>query len=435
MVHCREINPKIDFAALHQFKPEAYPYFFASNTRGRINTRYSIILAYPEKTIVQRAGDADCLDLINTRLDKTDNDAGLPFVGGWFVFLSYEYAATIEPGVEFFAEQSSLPVALASRIPAAIIIDHEKNRCTIVADAKNQSLIDQIERDIEQAGSWSAMPLAALEIHEEPAQIYRDYLDKTHRYIVDGDIFQANLSRRWQAHSKKHIDPLSLYQKLCLSNPAPFAAFAKLGQHTILSSSPERLVSVQQGQVETRPIAGTHPRGKTDKEDTALSVELLKHPKERAEHVMLIDLERNDLGRICRPGSISVQDNMTLETYSHVHHIVSSIRGELKPDTSLKDVIHAVFPGGTITGCPKVRCMEIISELEQSPRGAYTGSLGYVSDNGCVDFNILIRTLTLHQNTVEFRAGAGIVHDSISERELNETRHKARGMLNALSPD
>lgn len=150
---------------------------------------------------------------------------------------------------------------------------------------------------------------------------------------------------------------------------------------------------------------------------------------------MLIDLERNDLGRICQPGSIHVGDNMTLETYSHVHHIVSSIGGRLQATTTLKQLLHAVFPGGTITGCPKVRCMEIISELEQAPRGAYTGSVGYVSDNGRVDFNILIRSMLLHANQVEFRAGAGIVHDSLVERELNETRHKARGMLNALQPD
>jgi len=150
---------------------------------------------------------------------------------------------------------------------------------------------------------------------------------------------------------------------------------------------------------------------------------------------MLIDLERNDLGRICQPGSISVKDRMIVESYRHVHHIVSSICGQLKKNLSVKDVIHAVFPGGTITGCPKVRCMQIISELEQAARGAYTGSVGYISDDGNMDFNILIRTMTVNNNTVQFRAGAGIVSDSITEKELIETRHKARGLLNALQAD
>lgn len=149
---------------------------------------------------------------------------------------------------------------------------------------------------------------------------------------------------------------------------------------------------------------------------------------------MLIDLERNDMGRVCRPGSIQVKDKMILETYQHVHHIVSSIVGDLKAEQSVKDIVHAVFPGGTITGCPKVRCMEIISEMEKTARGAYTGSLGYVSDHGQMDLSILIRTMTLHGSQVIFRAGAGIVSDSITENELNETRHKARGMINAIQP-
>jgi anthranilate synthase component 1 len=206
-------------------------------------------------------------------------------------------------------------------------------------------------------------------------------------------------------------------------------------RNAIFSALLQRLIEVDGGVIETRPIAGTHPRGATGAEDQALSERLLAHPKERAEHVMLIDLERNDLGRICEPGSIHVGDMMTLETYRHVHHIVSSVRGRLRPDVSARQALHAVFPGGTITGCPKVRCMEIISELEQAPRGAYTGSLGYVSLNGRMDFNILIRSMMLDGRRLSFRAGAGIVHDSDSERELQETRHKARGMLHAVATD
>jgi anthranilate synthase component 1 len=207
---------------------------------------------------------------------------------------------------------------------------------------------------------------------------------------------------------------------------------AKFGDSVIISSSPERLVKVQRREVSTRPIAGTRPRGELNQQDLEMRDELIGHPKERAEHIMLIDLERNDLGRICTPGSIKVDELMVLETYSHVHHIVSNITGRLRDDVTPGQVIRAMFPGGTITGCPKVRCMEIIAELEDSGRGAYTGSMGYINLNGDMDFNILIRTMVQCDNNVRLRAGAGIVADSIAENELAETRAKAKGLLNSL---
>jgi anthranilate synthase component 1 len=197
---------------------------------------------------------------------------------------------------------------------------------------------------------------------------------------------------------------------------------------TILSSSPERLVSSRNGIVRTRPIAGTYPRSRDTEQDSRLSLELLMHPKERAEHIMLVDLERNDLGRICEPGSINVDDLMVIESYEHVHHIVSGISGKLQPGVLPGDIVRAIFPGGTITGCPKVRCMEIIAELELESRDAYTGSVGYLCHNGDMDLNILIRTITHRNGHYVFRAGAGIVADSDPERELAETRSKARGL-------
>jgi anthranilate synthase component 1 len=184
--------------------------------------------------------------------------------------------------------------------------------------------------------------------------------------------------------------------------------------------------------VHTRPIAGTYPRSPDADQDRALSQDLLRHPKERAEHVMLIDLERNDLGRVCRTGSVQVSEFMTLESYRHVHHIVSEVSGELRDGITPAQVIRAVFPGGTITGCPKVRCMQIIAELEQAPRTAYTGSMGYINRDGSLDLNILIRTIVRNGTGISLRAGAGIVADSIPERELAETRAKARGLLAAL---
>jgi anthranilate synthase component 1 len=201
----------------------------------------------------------------------------------------------------------------------------------------------------------------------------------------------------------------------------------------VISSSPERLVESRDGWVTTRPIAGTRPRGADRALDDQLARELHAHPKERAEHVMLIDLERNDLGRICEAGTVHVDEFMAIESYAHVHHIVSNVRGKLRPEVTPGEVLAAVFPGGTITGCPKVRCMEIIAELEQVARGAYTGSLGYLNLDGSMDMNILIRSLQLRGTELTLRAGAGIVADSIPERELEETRAKARGVLRALS--
>jgi anthranilate synthase component 1 len=202
----------------------------------------------------------------------------------------------------------------------------------------------------------------------------------------------------------------------------------------VLSSSPERLLSVRGDLVETRPIAGTRPRGADAAADAVLEQELIAHPKERAEHVMLIDLERNDLGRICRPGTVEVNEMMVLESYAHVHHIVSNVRGKLAEGVGPGAAIRAVFPGGTITGCPKVRCMEIIHELEAGPRSAYTGSMGWLATDGALDLNILIRTMEMSPGEVRFRAGAGIVFDSVPEAELAETRAKAKGLLLALEP-
>jgi anthranilate synthase component 1 len=189
---------------------------------------------------------------------------------------------------------------------------------------------------------------------------------------------------------------------------------------------------IQNGDISTRPIAGTRARQGTAEQDRHDTAELVAHPKERAEHIMLIDLERNDLGRVCEAGSVAVDEYMVTESYAHVHHIVSNVRGRLRADRSPVDALRALFPGGTITGCPKVRCMQIIAELEGEGRGAYTGSLGWLGTDGDADFNILIRTLTLRDDLIELRAGAGIVADSVPERELEETRAKARGMLRAF---
>jgi anthranilate synthase component 1 len=280
----------------------------------------------------------------------------------------------------------------------------------------------------------AASPQAVFNTVEEDPAAYIARILRAKDYIRAGDIYQANLSRWWRTQLPADFTAADLYRRLRRTNPAPFAAFAQFGALRVLSSSPERLLRVQDRRLDTRPIAGTHPRGANEQEDQALKAALVAHPKERAEHVMLIDLARNDLGRVAQGGSVHVDEYMAVETYAHVHHIVSNVTGILADGVSPVAALRAVFPGGTITGCPKVRCMQIIAELEGAPRGPYTGSLGYLNHDGSGDFNILIRTMSLYGQELEFRAGAGIVADSVPERELAESRAKARGMLLALSP-
>jgi anthranilate synthase component 1 len=270
------------------------------------------------------------------------------------------------------------------------------------------------------------------EITEQAPATFTDGVSAALEAIARGDVYQANLSRPWQATLAPTTTHADLYRALRLANPAPFAGSAQLGEFAVLSSSPERLIQIVGDEVSTRPIAGTRPRGRDAAADAQLVQELQLNEKERAEHVMLVDLERNDLGRICRAGTVHVDEYMTIETYATVHHIVSNVSGELRDGVTPGQAIAAVFPGGTITGCPKVRCMQLLAEFERTPRDAYTGSMGYLGTDGTLDLNILIRTLLVHGSQIEFRTGAGIVADSLPDAELAETRAKARGMLRAL---
>jgi anthranilate/para-aminobenzoate synthase component I len=250
-------------------------------------------------------------------------------------------------------------------------------------------------------------------------------------YIAAGDIYQANLSQRFSADVAGR-DALLLYKVLREINPSPFAAYAEFGDMTVVSSSPERLIRLRGRTADTRPIAGTRRRGKDSGETRSLTAELLTNAKERAEHIMLLDLERNDLGRVCDYGSVHVDELMVVEDYSHVIHIVSNVSGELAAGRDGFDLIRAVFPGGTITGVPKVRCMEIVDELEPVARGAYTGSLGYLANTGDLDLNIIIRTVIIKNGTAHVQVGAGIVADSDPSREYHETLQKAEALVAAL---
>jgi 4-amino-4-deoxychorismate synthase (2-amino-4-deoxychorismate-forming) component I len=452
--------------------PDRYPVLMDSAAEGPLS-RFSILAAEPRGALWLDAEGVVHTDGVSLPTDQGffhafeqwylrervpwDPSAPPPFAGGWVFFLSYEMASEIEP--RLVLPRSTLPYkAFALRTPCALVHDLQTNRVFAVAEPEAGDILERVERDALAiaasaksaasagvaagaaanvgAGAATVAGVArvrAVELREEDPAIHIDRVVRAKEYIRAGDIYQANLARPWHVTLAQDTSAPELYATLRSANPAPFAALAQWGGASIVSSSPERLARIfGDRRIDTRPIAGTRPRSRKPGGDMAEMTELAAHPKERAEHVMLIDLERNDLGRVCEAGTVKVDEFMTIESYAHVHHIVSNVSGRLREDVTPVGAIRAVFPGGTITGCPKVRCMEIIAELEATGRGAYTGSLGFLGRDGRMDSNILIRTMTLKGRQVELRAGGGIVADSIPERELDETRAKARGMLAAF---
>lgn len=434
-----------DLLALHQSNPGRYPALLESSSCDAefLQGRWDVLFAFPDRSITIPAdcdaateGSAFFDELQAWRLQEAvaETDTSLPFRGGWFVYLSYEMAAAVEPVLNAPRSTDGTPLAQATRVPCAVLQDQKTGERWVVGEPGSEAKCAQILADLAAAPLLNTTNIHVDNIDEPPGERYKSAIEQTKRYIIDGDIFQANLSRAWRAELAKG-DSVSLFHRLRTTNPSPFAAIANVGGATIVSSSPERLVSQRGLRIDTRPIAGTHRRGANDDEDAELMQRLLSHPKERAEHIMLIDLERNDLGRVCVPGTVEVDELMVIESYAHVHHIVSNVSGTRRDDLSPIDVVRAVYPGGTITGCPKVRCMQIIAELEGEGRGAYTGSLGYLNRNGDMDLNILIRSFVLHGKKLRWQAGGGIVADSDPEKELDETRAKARGLRLALQGD
>jgi len=355
--HTRETSPivqKIDrvlnLLELHRVNPLRYPHLLQSTANGR----YDILFAFPGDSLrltndggLHLPGEAalqtdDFLDQLDSWWHESRSSVStavdLPFSGGWFVFLGYELAGQIEPSLNLPAASSALPVAIATRFRTAVIVDHEKGNTCLVGEPGQQPFIEQISADIRMMGSQQGN--AGVEVHvekvrEDEPQQYLDAVAKIHGYIHEGDVFQVNLSRSWRIRLEQAVTAAALYANLGIHNPSPFSGLASWADVAIISSSPERLVSVHGRTVETRPIAGTRPRSSTAARDAGYSDELMSNPKERAEHIMLIDLERNDLGRICVPGSIEVNELMVLESFAHVHHIVSNVRGTLREDVQM----------------------------------------------------------------------------------------------------
>ncbi len=405
----------------------------------------------------------------------------LPFNGGWLGWLGYDVAWEIEQLPTNKIDPLPFPVAFWYEPDCFAVLDHAQQILWLAASHPNglDELQKNLEKEVEGQGVenkgenpppcslLSALPPLFLTCQAD----YETSVNQAKKYIQAGDIFQTNLSLRFQASTA--ASGWEIYQALQKINPSPFASYWQTPWGEVMSCSPERLVLLQNRQAQTRPIAGTRSRGITPEQDMQLAQDLLSNSKERAEHIMLVDLERNDLGRVCEWGSVVVDELLTIERYSHVMHLVSNIQGSLKSDRTTIDLIRATFPGGTITGCPKIRCMEIIEELEPVRRSLFYGSCGYLDWRGNLDLNILIRTLLLAPmneggvvrgvreeitsssptlrvgasvsekeakatsphpplNIVWGQVGAGIVADSDPEKEWYESLHKAQAQLAAL---
>ncbi|MFM7600193.1 MAG: anthranilate synthase component I [Pseudanabaena sp.] len=400
--------------------------------------RYSIAAGKPRQIWTPEVGEIlPCLEKLRSQMQNSHSDLPdhLPFTGGYVGWLGYDLAWEIERLPYTKPDTLPFPVAFWYEPSSFAVMDHQTQTLWLAAsdDLELSELSDRLSSS-ENKGINPCLiqdcGIQATPSYLPERQGYKEMVEKAKQHIYAGDIFQANLSMRfgypWNS------DGWHLYRHLQKINPSPFASYWRTIWGEVISVSPERLVSLRDRQAETRPIAGTRPRGKTEQQDLDLERELLACTKEQAEHIMLVDLERNDLGRVCEWGSVKVDELLAIERYSHVMHLVSNVVGTLRSDRTLVDLIRATFPGGTITGCPKVRCMEIVEKLEPQRRSLFYGSCGYIDRRGNMDLNILIRTLLKTDDHIWGQVGAGIVADSISDREWLESLQKAQAQLAAL---
>ena len=406
--------------------------------------RYSICGSAPRvvdgKAQVWTPAIGEILPFLQQLLDRpkpvTAGVSELPFMGGWLGWLGYDLAWEIERLPYLKSDLLPFPIAFWYEPDCFAVLDHQQQILWLAATEFSQ--LDGMQRQLtttkkpQVSTQSSATKSAAFHLSQTD---YESAILQAKKHIQAGDIFQANLSLRFETQTT--ADSWSIYQALQSINPSPFASYWQTPWGAVISSSPERLVKLQGRHAQTRPIAGTRPRGVTSDQDNQFAQELIDNAKEQAEHIMLVDLERNDLGRVCEWGSVIVDELLTIERYSHVMHLVSNVVGTLKSQYNAVDLIRAVFPGGTITGCPKVRCLEIIEALEPDRRSLFYGSCGYLDLRGNLDLNILIRTLLYAPQAdgtslVWGQVGAGIVADSDPEREWHESLHKAQAQLAAL---
>jgi anthranilate synthase component 1 len=440
-----------------------YTYLFESMQGGERWGRYSFVglpcrevirLRENEITIsrdgavVERLRSEAPLSWIKdyTTRDEVQSDPRLPrFDGGWVGYIGYDCVRYIEPRVACAnPDPLELPEALLMRAEDLAIFDNLRGTLMLVTHADAADPTDRARAEA-RLDDWQARLAAPFSGDYKPPSAgwepeftsgfaqeeFCAAVDTIREYIAAGDVMQVVPSQRLSAPFK--ADPLDLYRAIRRLNPSPYLYCLHLEDHHVVGSSPEILVRVEDGEMHLRPIAGTRPRGKTPEEDDALAAELLADPKELAEHLMLIDLGRNDVGRVCETGSVKLTERMIIERYSHVMHIVSNVVGQLPPEVHALDALAAAFPAGTLSGAPKVRAMEIIEELEPVRRGIYGGAVGYISWSGNLDMAIAIRTAVIAGGKVHVQAGAGVVADSVPKSEWDETMNKARAMLRAVA--
>jgi anthranilate synthase component 1 len=442
-----------------------YSYLFESVQGGEKWGRYSII-GLPCKTVIkinkrivttEVDGNVVAEEQVDDPLNwisgfqaryKVHEDTSLPrFTGGLVGYFGYETIAYIESRLDHEEKPDPLatPDILLMVSDEVIVFDNLSGKLYIIVhvDPQQPGALAGGEKRLQQIEDGLARPVPAAPAHQLRQVSESDFIsgftedgfksavDRARQYIIDGDIMQVVLSQRLTI--PYHARPLELYRALRSLNPSPYMYYLDLGDHHVVGSSPEILVHLEDNQITVRPIAGTRPRGKDEASDKALEQDLLADPKELAEHLMLIDLGRNDVGRVSKTGSVVLTEKMIVERYSHVMHIVSNVSGKLQDGMDAMDVLRATFPAGTVSGAPKIRAMEIINELEPVKRGIYSGAVGYLSWNGNMDTAIAIRTAVIKDNQLSIQAGAGIVYDSVPDNEWAETMNKARAIFRAVA--
>jgi para-aminobenzoate synthetase component 1 len=418
--------------------------------------RYDILAADPYFTLCTRGALTELTDhrgAGETRLSREDpfalvrealgeievNDTGLPFAGGALGWFGYDLGRRIERLPQCAVDAEQLPEMAIGLYDWAVVVDHRARRGWLVGQGRDgqtrrrwSSLQRMFRRPPDKTAGRPFRVTGPVRSNLDKAT-YGEAFDRIKRYIRDGDCYQVNLAQRFSAPAEG--DAWSAYRRLRELNPAPFSAYVSTPFGQALSSSPERLLQLRAGRVETKPIKGTRPRGDTPEGDSELARELAHSGKDQAENLMIVDLLRNDLGRVCRPGSVKVPKLFDIESFATVHHLVSTVTGELAPEQDAPGLMRACFPGGSITGAPKIRAMQIIEELEPHRRGLYCGSIGYIGFDGDMDSNIAIRTLVYNRGEIRCWAGGGIVHDSELDAEYQETFDKADAMLRLLHPE
>ena len=451
-----DIEPIDVFETL--FKNRPYPFLLESGIRHSDYGRYSIMGSDPFLIFKSKGKQIEIIENGKTRhiegnpfnelknllrrlkpaptAQCTAHDAQMPFTGGAVGYFAYDLGAHIEKLPNFAEDDINLPDCFLCFYHNTLIFDHLKHKIFILGHNTNDLVIslkniqNTVKLEIKsQFHTKRILKSGRLESNFTHFR-YLNAIKRAKHYISIGDIYQVNLSQRFMTQIE--TPPFDIYKKLHIINPAPFAGFLDYGDFAIVSSSPERFLRIQDEVVQTRPVKGTRPRGKTPAQDRKLARELLKSEKDRAELVMIVDLERNDLGRVCEYRTVRVKELIALEKYPTVFHTVATVEGKLYEEKDAIDLLKATFPGGSITGAPKIRAMEIIEELEPTKRSVYTGAIGYLSFNGNMDLNIVIRTFIIKGNKAYFQVGGGIVADSDPEAEYQETLDKARALIETL---